>query len=585
MNPTFSQRFRYLDFGVHLTVQLNISDGSVFNYLNVNGGPVAFSSNGLLAVNNGRISVYRLSDGCFLGQTCNTSPTPLFTDPDGFAHGRSIAFTPDGSRLAIGGGEYFQFPLFHPTVRLLSVPDGTLIRTYQVPDFVNHQNRVFIDISPDGETLATGVIYDLNLWSISDGTLTRNLAPFNTPLGVRGVVYSPDGQIVASVVSGGGNSKKIHLWRGTDGELLRVIDTGVSFAQSTPLAYSPDGQTIAVGFSDSDQIQLRRASDGTLLDSATASQHFPVAVAYSPDSQLLASLGGRGELIMWRVSSGSLIRHYSINSRFSVFSSAVAFSPNGQTFSTGGALFRTSDGAFLGEFIGHAGQVSSIAFSPDGQTQVTGEMKSGDRVSAARLWRVSDRALLHTLSGHQNWVRSVAFAPDGNTVISVGDDATVRLWRVSNGGLLRTYDQETNFSPFFGSSSLLSVAHSPNGNLFAYGRADSTLVVARNPFITPRLRTDIGLTRLNSSTYLAFITVTNDGAVTAHDVRLTNARLGNTTGAGLPQAFGDLPPGTSFTFQVQFPTSAGAAGTRTSLTYGGAYAEGTFSGARRIVLP
>ncbi len=54
-------------------------------------------------------------------------------------------------------------------------------------------------------------------------------------------------------------------------------------------------------------------------------------------------------------------------------------------------------------------------------------------------------------------------------------DDTIKLWRVSDGALVQTYDEETG-------TGVLSVQFSPNGQLFGYGRADATVVVARNPF-------------------------------------------------------------------------------------------------------
>jgi len=62
-------------------------------------------------------------------------------------------------------------------------------------------------------------------------------------------------------------------------------------------------------------------------------------------------------------------------------------------------------------------------------------------------------------------------SPDG-TIQSSG---TVRFWRVSDGLLLLTYDQETSIT-------VPSVAYSPDGTLFSYGRYDGGVVVARNPF-------------------------------------------------------------------------------------------------------
>ena len=122
----------------------------------------------------------------------------------------------------------------------------------------------------------------------------------------------------------------------------------------------------------------------------------------------------------------------------------------------------------------------SVAFSPSEHTTLASG--SGDRT--IKLWRVTTGELLHTLTGHEESVWSVAFTADGQTLASgsavweaeIGEPS-VRFWRVSDGSLLETFDEGTGTGVF-------SIANSPGGELFAYGRQDATLVVARNPFVS-----------------------------------------------------------------------------------------------------
>ena len=57
---------------------------------------------------------------------------------------------------------------------------------------------------------------------------------------------------------------------------------------------------------------------------------------------------------------------------------------------------------------------------------------------------------------------------------------TLLFWRVADGALMRAYVGQT-------STAVLSVQYSPDGNLYAYARADGGVVVARNPFATAPL--------------------------------------------------------------------------------------------------
>jgi len=197
------------------------------------------------------------------------------------------------------------------------------------------------------------------------------------------------------------------------------------------------------------------------------------------------------EIKFWRVSDGALLKTLTGHTN-SV--SSVAFSPDGQTLSSGSAtgypyqgeirLWRVADGALLRTLTGHTDYVLSVAFSPDGRTLASGS-DYNDRT--IKLWRVADGMPLPTLT-HEWSVYSVAFSPNGRTLAS-GSSAgypnywgEIRLWRTSDGALLKTYDQEAAWG-------VLSVQYSRDGRFLGYGRSDATVVLAYNP--TARVEGDL----------------------------------------------------------------------------------------------
>ena len=99
----------------------------------------------------------------------------------------SVAFSPDGSRLASAGGSS------DCTVRLWDVKSANLLRT-----LTGHASVVYsVAFSPDGSKLASaGGVYDetVRLWNTVTG---ENLhSHYGHTDEVRSVAFSPDGRTV-----------------------------------------------------------------------------------------------------------------------------------------------------------------------------------------------------------------------------------------------------------------------------------------------------------------------------------------------------------------------------------------------------
>src|SRR5690606_19706260 len=108
---------------------------------------------------------------------------------------RCVAFSPDGTLLAAGGGSG-QLVIYRTS-------DWT-----QVNQLVGHSNDIYsIAVSPDGTKLATGG-YDntARVWGWASGDL---LQTFTGNGHVYGVAFTPDSQELA-FTDGEGNSIRVH---------------------------------------------------------------------------------------------------------------------------------------------------------------------------------------------------------------------------------------------------------------------------------------------------------------------------------------------------------------------------------------
>lgn len=115
------------------------------------------------------------------------------------------------------------------------------------------------------------------------------------------------------------------------------------------------------------------------------------------------------------------------------------------------------------------------------------------------------------------------------------------------------------------------------------GTASFSFTAGSAPCGGVRLVVKSSLVRTDPTTVSATIRVENIGTLPADTSVLSTAKLGTTDGAPLPQSLGSIGPGGSATVTVQFTNST--PGASSTLSAGGTYNGGTFSGTKRVTIP
>src|SRR5262249_41140610 len=138
----------------------------------------------------------------------------------------TVAFSPDGTRLAAAGGDAM--------VWLWDLRTGEKIRT-----FAGHGDVIRgVAFSPDGARLASaGADHTVMVWEAATGQRLHTLRGHTGE--VWGVAFSPDGSRLAS----SSLDKTVRVWDASTGQRLHTLAGEAEFFQG--VAFSPDGRQVA----------------------------------------------------------------------------------------------------------------------------------------------------------------------------------------------------------------------------------------------------------------------------------------------------------------------------------------------------
>ncbi|CAE6346739.1 unnamed protein product [Rhizoctonia solani] len=371
----------------------------------------------------------------------------------------SIAFSPDGNRIAIGHGTQNRHDVYYWN-SLENLSTGNLLGRHdedvQCVVFSSDGARV-VSCSDDGTIKVWGALHSFT----GDGS--RWKGPNES---VDSVAFSPDGSCIAV-----GSRPGIYVFDAHDGTLLLGPFVGHN-RDIRSLAFSSDRKYIASG-GEGGTICLWDATTGTLLSGPLEAHPYSVSVEFSPDGKRLISASGLLDctIRIWHIRGHSLTPTDLVINHSNPIN-CLSFSPNGEWIAAG-----SSDGTVcvwdsqtlslaVGPFRAHwqTNHIYSIAFSPDSRLIASGchdnivcvfNSFTGDLVSGP-------------FEGHSDSIFSVVFSPDGNHIVSGSLDQTIRVWRVEDGAL--------QFDPLEGHTGAVKSVHfSPNGAYIVSGSWDSTV--------------------------------------------------------------------------------------------------------------
>jgi WD40 repeat protein len=249
-----------------------------------------------------------------------------------------------------------------------------------------------------------------------------------------------------SFVGDYGEHSSVRFHRLFDGTMLYAVDEGI-----VDFALFPDGETWVAGLQDG-RLQIRRVSDGTILESIDAYESPLLDLTISSDDQWVGAVY-LDEVKVYRRDNGTLSYRYPAND--------IAFTPDASHFALGYEdgrieLRSSRDGNLITALAAHEERVTAVHYLP------SGELLSAGFDCQLTLWQTPDLTPLGLLenvmvegvwSGEQVPVRVRKFLPivDDQIVIGLFFGGEFTAWSLSDGTILRMPQWES-------SGSILAVA-------------------------------------------------------------------------------------------------------------------------------
>jgi WD40 repeat protein len=225
-----------------------------------------------------------------------------------FKWGKAVAFSPDGSVLAVATITSTDHPL-GKGIRLLDSKDGTVLR------HLRSWNSALIDqivFSPDGQTLAAAQQDRVVKWDLREDDPVP--IPFGMPDLVRKIAFSPDSRLLGVVEDSGHAHVILPTGRGRRYPHFRV-DRSAAHGASGPITDSL-GEPMGIAFLNNGTQFVTSSSAGTLRLWDISNPDQPVIVFHTEawwqwdivvkDDDSMAVFGSRYGLATWDFASNSV---------------------------------------------------------------------------------------------------------------------------------------------------------------------------------------------------------------------------------------------------------------------------------------
>lgn len=322
---------------------------------------------------------------------------------------------------------------------------------YPYPTIVNS-----MAYTPDGKNLVIGGHHELTVWDVATAKLLKRI--HTRAERAYAMNFLPDGKLVVAggrpgqegdvrlfdINAAGKADKDVAILDGVNDpkvmlkQLLDVDDSVLC------LAISPDGKKIASGGCDR-VVRVWNVADGKLEQAIENHADWVLGVAFAPDNKHLLTCSRDKTAKVWDLSTKESVLTFPEHQN-PVFGVGVsADSKAGFSVGTDKQLRMwnaTGEGKQIKVLGNHGDEITKLVQHSKEPIMVT---TSADKT--VKVWNATSGSSLKTLAGLNDHVFAATISPDGKQVAAGSYDGEIRVWNIADGAVLKAFNASPGYVP------------------------------------------------------------------------------------------------------------------------------------------